>query len=294
MNKEKKQLIDENSISLKSTKENDEDKLYSIIINNKDYWPNNNDENNQLIINKMINIFSNNNNFEYDINSLENKSYILLGKKHNQESSISNFTPIYNAENNEKKEKIFDIYKDYKNNKKVYRLDYFKKLFIKSFLKYLLNYGKQLISKLDLDKELINLKLHMPNYILYAGNPKEKDNREFLTKKIKIVFMDYNKELNKGISRQKNNEKLIKKLYELIKIPLSENEKNVIYFFEMTIEKGIEMYYESEEFNMFKNNKINQYYDEMFYNEKKRKFYLLEKNGFIKLVNMPFYSKFPK
>ena len=62
----------------------------------------------------------------------------------------------------------------------------------------------------------------------------------------------------------------------------------------MTIEKGIEMYYESEEFNMFKNNKINQYYDEMFYNEKKRKFYLLEKNGFIKLVNMPFYSKFPK
>ncbi len=294
MYKEKEQLIDENSISLKSTKENDEDKLYSIIINNKDYWPNNNDENNQLIINKMINIFSNNNNFEYDINSLENKSYILLGKKHNQESSISNFTPIYNAENNEKKEKIFDIYKDYKNNKKVYRLDYFKKLFIKSFLKYLLNYGKQLISKLDLDKELINLKLHMPNYILYAGNPKEKDNREFLTKKIKIVFMDYNKELNKGISRQKNNEKLIKKLYELIKIPLSENEKNVIYFFEMTIEKGIEMYYESEEFNMFKNNKINQYYDEMFYNEKKRKFYLLEKNGFIKLVNMPFYSKFPK
>ena len=294
MYKEKEQLIDENSISLKRTKENDEDKLYSIIINNKDYWPNNNDENNQLIINKMINIFSNNNNFEYDINSLENKSYILLGKKHNQESSISNFTPIYNAENNEKKEKIFDIYKDYKNNKKVYRLDYFKKLFIKSFLKYLLNYGKQLISKLDLDKELINLKLHMPNYILYAGNPKEKDNREFLTKKIKIVFMDYNKELNKGISRQKNNEKLIKKLYELIKIPLSENEKNVIYFFEMTIEKGIEMYYESEEFNMFKNNKINQYYDEMFYNEKKRKFYLLEKNGFIKLVNMPFYSKFPK
>ena len=294
MYKEKEQLIDENSISLTSTKENDEDKLYSIIINNKDYWPNNNDENNQLIINKMINIFSNNNNFEYDINSLENKSYILLGKKHNQESSISNFTPIYNAENNEKKEKIFDIYKDYKNNKKVYRLDYFKKLFIKSFLKYLLNYGKQLISKLDLDKELINLKLHMPNYILYAGNPKEKDNREFLTKKIKIVFMDYNKELNKGISRQKNNEKLIKKLYELIKIPLSENEKNVIYFFEMTIEKGIEMYYESEEFNMFKNNKINQYYDEMFYNEKKRKFYLLEKNGFIKLVNMPFYSKFPK
>ena len=272
MYKEKEQLIDENSISLKSTKENDEDKLYSIIINNKDYWPNNNDENNQLIINKMINIFSNNNNFEYDINSLENKSYILLGKKHNQESSISNFTPIYNAENNEKKEKIFDIYKDYKNNKKVYRLDYFKKLFIKSFLKYLLNYGKQLISKLDLDKELINLKLHMPNYILYAGNPKEKDNREFLTKKIKIVFMDYNKELNKGISRQKNNEKLIKKLYELIKIPLSENEKNVIYFFEMTIEKGIEMYYESEKFNMFKNDKINQYYDEKFYNEKKENF----------------------
>ena len=167
----------------------------------------------------------------------------------------------------------------------------------------------------------------MPNYKLYAGNPKEKDNREFLKKTIKTVFMDYDKENEKGTSRQKDNEKLIKKIYELIKIPTTENENNVIDFFEMTIEKGIEMFYVSEEFKLFKNDKLNryyddqfyieknrkfslfeknafiklvkndkfnQYYDDKFYNEKNRKFSLFDKNAFIRLANMPFYSKFPK
>ena len=137
-------------------------------------------------------------------------------------------------------------------------------------------------------------KLHMPNYKLYAGNPKEKDNRNFLKKTIKEVFMDYDKESEKGTGRQKDNEKLINKIYEKHKFPNYENESNLKDFFEMNIEKGIEMYYESEEFEKFKNDETNQYYDKMFYNEKKRKFSLLEKNGFIKLVNMPFYSKNPK
>ena len=78
--------------------------------------------------------------------------------------------------------------------------------------------------------------------------------------------MDYDKENEKGTSRQKDNEKLIKKIYELIKIPTTENENNVIDFFEMTIEKGIEMFYVSEEFKLFKNDKLNQYYDDKFYN----------------------------
>ena len=134
----------------------------------------------------------------------------------------------------------------------------------------------------------------MPNYKLYAGNPKEKDNKDFLKKTIKKVFMDYDKLSDKGVGRQKGNEKLINKIYEIDSFPSTENENKLNEFFNMTIEKGIELYYESDEFQLFKNDKTNQYYDKMFYNEKNRKISLFEKNGFIKLVQLPFYSKTPK
>ena len=285
---------DDDSLSIRSTKENED----------LDGWDENyiikNEEKKEILLIKKLNlIFSNKNQFESDCmsydgdNEKENSDNNLLGKKH-LESSSCNFSQINKAENNQKKEKIFAINKICKNDSPVYRLDYYKKIFIKNFLKYLLEYGKKLISLLKIEEKIFGLKLHMPNYKLYAGNPKEKDNREFLKKKVKTVFKDYDMECDKGTSRQKDNEKLIKKIYELIDIPTNENQNNVIDFFEMTIEKGIEMFYESEEFKEFKNDKINKYYDNMFYNEKNRKFSLLEKNGFIKLVNMPFYSKFPK
>ena len=293
-------ILSDERISIKSTKENDDS--YSQLYCDSDYFiPKNEEEKNKRFTKVLFQVFSNNKNLEFDDisydknNENENTNINLLGKKHLQESSFINFTQIYKAEKNETKEKIFQISKIIcKNDAPVYRLDYYKKIFIKSFLKYLLNYGKKLISLLNFEEQIIGLKLHMPNYKLYAGNPKEKDNREFLKKTIKTVFMDYDKENENGTSRQKDNEKLIKKIYELIKIPTTENENNVIDFFEMTIEKGIEMFYVSEEFKLFKNDKLNQYYDDKFYNEKNRKFSLIYKNAFIRLANMPFYSKFPK
>lgn len=292
-------ILSDESNSIKSTKENDDS--FSKLFSKLDYFiPKNEEEKKKRFTKVFLQVFSNDNNLEFDNisydknNENENSNINLLGKKHLQENSIINFTEIYKAEKNKTKEKIFKIFKLCKNDAPVYRLDYYKKIFIKSFLKYLLNYGKKLISLLNLEDQISGLKLHMPNYKLYAGNPKEKDNREFLKKTIKKVFIDYDKENEKGTSRQKDNEKLIKKIYELIKIPTIENENNIIDFFEMSIEKGIEMFYVSEEFNSFKNDKLNRYYDDQFYIEKNRKFSLFEKNAFIKLVNMPFYSKYPK
>ena len=48
------------------------------------------------------------------------------------------------------------------------------------------------------------------------------------------------------------------------------------------------MYYESEEFKEFKNDRTIKKYDEKYKLEKK--FSLLEKNGFIKLTNLPLYT----
>lgn len=295
-----RESFDEFSISAKTTKENDS--LDILNSHQADYLINEKKEDDDKeILDKMLHIFSGKSMIEeFDeisysiVSENENTEKKFLGKKHMKESSISNFTRIFKAKTNEPKEKIFEINKIYKTDEPIYRLDYFKKTFIKSFLKYLLNYGKKLISDCLPKDKTGNLSLHMPNYKLYAGNPKEKDNKEFLLKTIKTVFVDYDKNSEKGTSRQKDNEKLINKIYELSKFPNNEKEKKLKNFLEMNIEKGIEMYYESKEFETFKNNENNQYYDSMFYKEKNRKFSLLEKNGFIKLVKMPFYSKCPK
>ena len=300
MNHNIEEDFDEFSSLNKSTKESDN--LDPQFIYGTEYLINqNNNTSDKEILDKMIHIFSGklkNEEFEdipYNIETEnENTEKKLLGKKHMQESSFSNFTPIAKAKNNMPKEKIFEINKIYKTDEPIYRLDYFKKIFIKSFLKYLLNYGKKLISECIFKEKIGNLKLHMPNYKLYAGNPKEKDNKEFLLKTIKTVFVDYDKKSEKGTSRQKDNEKLINKIYELSNFQNSEKEKKLKNFLELNIEKAIEMYYESKEFENFKNDENNKYYDSMFYKEKNRNFSLLEKNGFIKLVKMPFYSKYPK
>jgi hypothetical protein len=296
MNQNKVDFLDLSNASIKSTKENEE--LSSEYLNWQNKSNSENEKENKLI-KEILNVFPGNNNISefddinYDISQNENNEFRLT-KKNMQDNIISSFTDIKNAQNNIIKEKIFEINKICKKDKPVYRLDYYKKIFIKSFLQYLLNLGKKLIFDCNFGDKLMNLKLHMPNYKLYAGNPKEKDNRIFLTKTIKEVFMDYDVNCEKGTSRQKDNSKLINIIYKLLKEPISENEDNLLNFFEMTIERGIEIYYKSEEFKIFKNDELNRYYDNMFYNEKNRNFSLLEDNGFIKLVKMPFYSKFPK
>jgi len=222
-----------------------------------------------------------------------NSSY--LGKKHLDDSSLKSFPQINYVQKNviKTKEKIFKINKCPKGEKgAMYRLDYYKKLFITNYLNYLTDKGKTLIKNCHF--RFKNIKLHMPNYKLYGGNPKEKDNKEFLKKSIKQVFMDYDKTKDKGNSRQKDNEILINQIYKINNFPSSNEEIKLNEFFNMDIESGIKQYYKSEEFQKLKEDETAQYFDQMFYLEKNRKFSLLDNFGFIRLVNMPFYSKNPK
>ena len=288
-------LSDEISISGISTQEYDTFNFYSkkifLFPEEEEKTPNMADDN------KFLNLM--NEEFSKDIHNQEFeesgiKEEYLLGKKHKQENlSFNNFSDINKVTKNEFKNKIFEINK-IRKNEPIYRLDYYKKIFIKNFLDFLVKEGKSLINNCNISEQLQKLSLHKPNYKLYAGNPKEKDNKLFLSKKVKEVFMDYDKNCLKGTGRQKENEKLIKIIYGIIKSPNSEEEENLIDFFEMTIEKGIEIYYDSEDFDLFKNNETNQEYDKRFRKEKNRNFSLFEKNAFIRLVNMPFYSKNPK
>ena len=262
-----------------------------------------NSNNNDIINKEIMKAFSDKkDNKEFDFLSSDldlynqkslNSSY--LGKKHLDDSSLKSFPQINYVQKNviKTKEKIFKINKCPKGEKgAMYRLDYYKKLFITNYLNYLTDKGKTLIKNCHF--RFKNIKLHMPNYKLYGGNPKEKDNKEFLKKSIKQVFMDYDKTKDKGNSRQKDNEILINQIYKINNFPSSNEEIKLNEFFNMDIESGIKQYYKSEEFQKLKEDETAQYFDQMFYLEKNRKFSLLDNFGFIRLVNMPFYSKNPK
>lgn len=286
--------ISDLNFTQKSTQENEIQNLDIFSLNT------NNDDNLYDLIIKIFIDKNDNKEFDFlssDSNLYNQKSFnsSLLGKKHLDDSSLKSFPQINYVQKNviKTKEKIFKINKCPKGEKgAMYRLDYYKKLFITNYLNYLTDKGKTLIKNCHF--RFKNIKLHMPNYKLYGGNPKEKDNKEFLKKSIKQVFMDYDKTKDKGNSRQKDNEILINQIYKINNFPSSKEEIKLNEFFNMDIETGIKQYYESEKFQELKEDETAQYFDKMFYLEKNRKFSLLEDFGFIRLVNMPFYSKNPK
>lgn len=226
--------------------------------------------------------------FNLLINEENNESLqdIYINMKRNSDISKTNEQKETNGGN------IFEI------DKPIYRKDYYIKKFKKNFFKYLINYGRKLIKKCNFSEEIKKIKLHLPNYKKYQGNPKEKANNEFLEKTVKKVLVDYDKDNIEGTANQIINEKLINSIYLKRNFPSNKEEEKLRNFFEMSIEEALEKYYkESSEFNEFKEDRIIKYYDKMFYKERNRNVSLLkldENNGFIKYAKMPFYSNCPK
>lgn len=188
----------------------------------------------------------------------------FLGKKLFSDSSERNYGQKEYGK--KKNKKIFYIIKV----NEVYRLDYYKKKFIGAFLNFLFHYLKKLLSKCKSEKSM-EFKIKKPSYEKYTKIPTEKKCKDFIKEAIGNVFTIKN--LN---CADENRESLPPELYEL---------KN---FLKNSIEDAIIMYYESEEFKKFKNDRTIKKYDEKYKLEKK--FSLLEKNGPIKLTNLPLYT----
>ena len=232
---------------------------------------------------------------DYYINIIENQN-IFLGKK---------------TERNDEKDDILNI------NNINYRHDYYITEFKGNFLKYTKNELNKLINKIKLCKKFGKHNIHTPNRELYGGNPKEEDNREFIYKTVEEVFIDQgikndeqiedenniDEEKNKkGTSRQRDNEIIFNKIKEYQKNLLSKLDKdekyqkqyaaieNLINFLNTKIEDVFNQYYVSGEFGEFRSRPKIKYYDEKFMKERDRNLSLLEKNNFVELVKMPFYS----
>ena len=243
----------------------------------------------------------NDSNIEKDKSDNESENDIsFLGKKTKGKEINCN----ENEEYNNHKEKIFMIEKIEIDEKYIYRKDYYIMDFKGNFLNWALQEIQTLIDNCNFCKKYGKMNFHIANRELYGGNPKEEDNRVFITKTIEEVFTltEDEKNILKKISRQVANEEMIntiKSFHEKLLIKKKKEKKDLIQlnligeligFFQLTIEQALEKYYDSYEFKKFKSRRKIQYYDKMFYSERNRGFSLLEKNNFVYYVNLPYYS----
>jgi len=177
------------------------------------------------------------------------------------------------------------------SKKREKRIDYHLKYFKSKFSKFLTNYGKKMISKINLLEDLKALKLHLPNYKSFTGNPTEKDNRMFLDFSVKEIFSYYKNE-NCSISHQKANKRTIELILNFINGSPENEEKygEIKSFFEMGLEDAYELFYKSEEFIKYSEEDKTKELDKEF--ERERGFSLLETNAFVKAMKM--YKKIQK
>ncbi len=167
-----------------------------------------------------------------------------------------------------------------KNSKnKKYRKDAYYKHFKVMFGKYLKNRVNALKNICFPDYNKNNFS--SPNY-KYTGNPKEKENYNFLSYKVKDILV-YGENKNKQ-NRQYNNNLLID-FIEKNKAKAKDKicyEKLIFVLFQ-PLEKAIEDFYNDEnEFEKINQDKKCLFYDKYF--KKETNFSLLEKNGFLKAV----------
>lgn len=171
--------------------------------------------------------------------------------------------------------------------KVIYRLDYYKKAFKVNCFKYLTNTLNELLPKELSSKN----KFYKPNHESFTSNVKEEDNLNFLSMTLKEAFTYIEKDKDKdkkakGTKKKDKNEDLIKNIfnYELKNNYNSKNLEKLKQYLDMTVEKSIELFYQSEFFKKFSNEEKIKFFDNNFIKEKG--FSMLEKNGFIKLTKL--------
>ena len=161
---------------------------------------------------------------EFDMDSLD-KGLEIEKQDVDSESSISmlsqktkrqkiNCNEDEREEENNNKEKIFSIEKVEKIKKIIYRKDYYIMDFKGNFLNWVLEQLQLLIDNCHLFKKFGKTNFHIANRELYGGNPREENNREFISKNIEEVFTLTEEQKNTltKTSRQIANEKIIKYL----------------------------------------------------------------------------------
>ena len=233
-----------------------------------------------------------------DLTKVESKNIFkatLYQKKISKKKEVNFLTQKYN--NNDEKKGVNLRIKDAKNFKSldinsqinkinidiasdiIYRKDAYYKHFKVNFGKYIKN--RMNILKNRCFPYYNKNNFSTPNY-KYIGNPKEKDNFNFLSFTIKEILI-YGKDKDK-FNRQYNNEQLINFIEEnKEKTNDKIAYKEIIQFLNSNIEDAIKQYYDDEkEFDKIKNDKKYIFFDK--YYQRENGISLLEKYGFLKAL----------
>ena len=162
----------------------------------------------------------------------------------------------------------------------IYRQDYYIKQFKVQYSIWLRNILNTKLSSFlqRIKSNKKNIKFYPLNSLKFTANPKYKDNKVFLSMKIKdilIIGIDGNRNSN-----QKKNKENIEQIEKMGKQYNINDE--LIEFLNITMEESINLFYKSEQFIQFKSSNQAKINDNKFYKEKK--FSLLENNGFVFLV----------
>ena len=166
-------------------------------------------------------------------------------------------------------------------NQTIYRQDYYIKQFKVQYSIWLRNILNSKLStflkRVKSNKKFI--KFYPLNSLKFTANPKYKDNKIFLSMKIKeILIIGINGNRNSNQKKNKDNIELLENIAKQNNV-LNED---LIEFLNITMEESINIFYKSEQFIKFKNSTQAKINDNKFYKEKK--FSLLEENGFVFLI----------
>jgi hypothetical protein len=251
-------------------------KTKNIFQNNLFLFQNNNITNNifninKNIIDKMPNISDQNKENEILKNNFiiqELPGSNIIKEKSNKDK----FNSILNSE---------ELNKINSGNQTIYRQDYYIKQFKVQYsiwLRNILNSKLSLfLKKVKYNKKLV--KFYPLNSLKFTANPKYKDNKIFLSLRIKdILIIGING--NRSSNQKKNKDNIL--FVENLAKANNDINDDLIEFLNLTMEESIRIFYKSEQFIKFKNSSQAKINDNKFFEEKK--FSLLEENGFIFLI----------
>ena len=184
-----------------------------------------------------------------------------------------------------KKENIFGL----ETNKQMEilpRIDYAIKNFKVTAVKYIKEYGNELIKKCKFKGELKNKKLFSPSNKYFTGISNEKENKIFLDFTVAELLSYPNDEFGnlKDNRLQQNNKKIIQMMKDEINNmkTITKEYKDLLDYFNMTFENALMLFYESDEFTIYKETEKAKYLDSQFI--KVKGFSLLKKNSFIAMM----------
>ena len=169
------------------------------------------------------------------------------------------------------------------------RIDYTIKNFKVSLMRFLKDYGNNLIKDCNFTKKLNNKKLFSASYKYFTGVSSQLFNKKALKLTMEEIFTFPHTKITKNDNRlQRQNKKIIEKIKEHIRKnyededTIPEEMEKVEGFFKMQLQDAIHLFYNSKQFNEYANSRKAIILNEQF--KKCKGFSLSEKNGFVRLL----------